>query len=196
MVIANHPSRTAKGLGIWGRHAPKEYRARHAAAPRVAIGMEGAPGHQAARRKSGLDTAHGSRGLYRGYPMGGFDQMVATLGGGSDALLGQGLHWTITASSDSHGHWREGGADFWPGEYAKTWVFAAPTSPDLLKGLRTGRMSVATGGLFEQLGVTAAAADLAAAMGDTLGSRGRRDARHHPFPPCAQRQCRRDGARS
>ncbi|UZK69063.1 phosphoesterase [Sphingomonas sp. S1-29] len=169
VVIGNHPSRTAKGLGIWGQHAPEEYRAWHAAAPRVTIGMEGAPGHQAARPKPGLDTAHGSRGLYGGYPtMGGFDQMVATLGGGWDALLGQGLHWTITATSDSHGHWREGGADFWPGEYAKTWVFAAPTSPDILDGLRAGRVFVATGGLIEQLDVTAAASGRKAAMGDTL----------------------------
>ena len=74
--------------------------------------------------------------------MGGFDQMVATLGGGWDALLGQGLHWTITATSDSHGHWTAGGADFWPGEYAKTWVLATPTGADILDGLRSGRVFV------------------------------------------------------
>lgn len=172
VLIGNHPSRTATGRGQWGMHAPEEYGRWHLTAPRVAIGMEGAPGHQAARPKPGFDKAHGSRGLYRGHPtLGGFDQMVATIGGGWDALLGQGLHWTITATSDSHGHWSEGGADFWPGEYAKTWVFAAPTSRDILDGLRAGRVFATTGGLVEQLdftAVTARAPRRAAAIGDTL----------------------------
>jgi hypothetical protein len=172
VLIGNHPSRTATGFGRWGMHAPAEYLAWHAAAPRVAIGMEGAPGHQAARPKPGLDAAHGARGLYGGYPThGGFDQMAATLGGAWDAMLGQGVHWTITASSDSHGHWREGGADFWPGEYAKTWVFAARNATDILDGLRAGRVFVATGGLIDRLDVTAArttASSRRAAAGDTL----------------------------
>jgi hypothetical protein len=172
LLIANHPSRTATGPGAWGRHAPAEYRRWHAAAPLVAIGMEGAPGHQAARPRAGLDLAHGARGLYGGYPtMGGFDQMVATLGGGWDSLLGHGLHWTITANSDSHGHWTEGGADFWPGEYAKTWVYAAPTSADVLDGLRAGRVFVATGGLVKRLDVSVAGPrtpQRRATLGDTL----------------------------
>jgi len=176
VVIGNHPSRTVTARGQWGLHAPAEYRAWHDAAPHVAIGMEGAPGHQAASPRPGLDAAHGARGLYGGYPtMGGFDQMVATLGGGWDALLGQGVHWTITATSDSHGHWQEGGADFWPGEYAKTWVFARPTSADILDGLRNGRVFAATGDLIDALDFTAArvgAPGRAAAMGDTLAVRG------------------------
>lgn len=169
VLIANHPSRTATGLGAWGLHTPDEYRRWQQTAPGVVIGMEGAPGHQAARPKPGLDPAHGSRGLYGGYPtMGGFDQMVAVLGGAWDALLGQGLRWTITATSDSHGHWREGGADFWPGEYAKTWVFAERTSTDILDGLREGRVFVATGGLIERLDFTAHAGAATADMGETL----------------------------
>lgn len=175
VVIANHPSRTATGAGQWGMHAPDEYRRWHAAAPRVAIGMEGAPGHQAARPKPGLDAAHGARGLYGGFPtLGGFDQMTATIGGGWDALLGQGLRWTVTATSDSHGNWRKGGTDFWPGEYAKTWVYAARRSSDVLDGLRGGRVFVATGGLVERLDVTAAprrAPARKAAMGDMLAVR-------------------------
>ena len=172
VLIGNHPSRTATGRGQWGLHSPTEYRLWHETAPNVAIGMEGAPGHQAARPKAYLDAAHGARGLYGGYPtMGGFDQMVATLGGAWDALLGQGLHWTITASSDSHGHWTERGADFWPGEYAKTWVFAARDPADILDGLRQGRVFVATGDLIDRLDVTVApVADPTriAAIGDTL----------------------------
>lgn len=175
VLIANHPSRTATGLGRWGQHAPAEYRRWHDVAPMVAIGMEGAPGHQAAKPATGIDVAHGIRGLYGGYPtLGGFDQMVAVLGGGWDALLGQGVRWTITASSDSHGHWREGGADFWPGEYAKTWVFAAPRPADILAGLREGRVFAATGGLIEGLAFRAARMrrpGQSAEMGQTLAAR-------------------------
>lgn len=172
VLIANHPSRTATGPGQWGLHAPSEYRRWNDTAPMVAIGMEGAPGHQAAKPATGRDTAHGMRGLYGGYPtMGGFDQMVATLGGAWDALLGQGIHWTITATSDSHGHWREGGADFWPGEYAKTWVFAAPDPADILAGLRAGRVFAATGDLIDRLDFRLSSIRQphhAAAMGGTL----------------------------
>lgn len=172
VLIANHPSRTATGLGRWGLHAPAEYRRWRDVAPMVAIGMEGAPGHQAARPATGIDAAHGMRGLYGGYPtLGGFDQMVAVLGGAWDALLGQGLHWTITASSDSHGHWREGGADFWPGEYAKTWVLAARRPADILSGLRAGRVFAATGGLIEGIDFRVARSGRpgpAAEMGQTL----------------------------
>jgi len=82
--------------------------------------------------------------------------MAATLGGGWDALLGRGLRWTITASSDSHGHWTDGGADFWPGEYSKTWVHAEPTPAGILEGLRMGRVFVATGGLVDRLDVSVA----------------------------------------
>ncbi|KPH66703.1 phosphoesterase [Novosphingobium sp. ST904] len=172
VLIGNHPSRTATGHGEWGLHTPAEYLAWQNAAPNVVIGMEGAPGHQAARPEAGADKAHGSRGLYGGFPtMGGFDQMVARLGGAWDALLGTGMHWTITANSDSHGHWREGGADFWPGEYSRTWVFAERNAPDILDGLRNGRVFVTTGNLVDRLDVTAAVGprpSRAAAMGETL----------------------------
>lgn len=175
LLIANHPSRTATGPGQWGLHTPAEYGAWYRTAPHVAIGMEGAPGHQAARPGAGRDVAHGSRGLYGGYPtLGGFDQMVATLGGGWDALLGKGIRWTITATSDSHGHWSAGGADFWPGEYAKTWVYASATPADILDGLRGGRVFVATGGLVEGLDVDVArsrAPTRIARIGGTLAVR-------------------------
>ncbi|MDR6852699.1 hypothetical protein J2Y54_002219 [Sphingomonas sp. BE123] len=172
VLIANHPARTATGRGRWGLHAPSEYRNWYRTAPQVAIGMEGAPGHQAAMPRTGRDAAHGSRGLYGGYPtLGGFDQMVAVLGGGWDALLGQGIRWTITATSDSHGHWSAGGADFWPGEYSKTWVHAGPTPADLLAGLRAGRVFAATGGLIEGLEFSAVptrAPQRGGAMGDRI----------------------------
>jgi hypothetical protein len=69
-------------------------------------------------------------------------------------MLGEGRRWWITSSSDSHVHWREGGSDFWPGEYSKTYVLAARSHHDVLEGLRTGRVFVTTGDLISELEVT------------------------------------------
>ncbi|MEO3744879.1 PHP domain-containing protein [Plantactinospora sp. B5E13] len=108
LFLANHPARR-------GIDSPHEVRAWRDADPTVAIGMEGAPGHQAA----GLPrpTAGRNRGYYdngpsadsfAGYPLesyrtwGGFDWMTATVGGLWDSLLAEGKPWWISANSDSH----------------------------------------------------------------------------------------------
>ncbi|MFC0623103.1 PHP domain-containing protein [Kribbella deserti] len=108
LVLANHPSR----LGI---DSPHELRAWRDTAPEIVLGMEGAPGHQAA----GLPApgmARG-RGLYDGGPgkysfpglpaeayrtHGGFDWMTATVGGVWDSMLAEGKPFWITVSSDGH----------------------------------------------------------------------------------------------
>jgi hypothetical protein len=109
MFFANHPAR--KGLD-----SPHEIRGWRERQPRVALGMEGAPGHQAA----GIPKPYGpgsGRGFYdnspsadsfAGYPAesyvtwGGFDWMTSTVGGLWDSLLAEGRPWWITANSDSH----------------------------------------------------------------------------------------------
>ncbi|MEV5709658.1 PHP domain-containing protein [Actinoallomurus sp. NPDC052274] len=109
LFLANHPAR--KGID-----SPHEIRGWRDAQPTIAVGMEGAPGHQAA----GLPKPNGpgsARGLYdnspsadsfAGYPLesyrtyGGFDWMTATVGGLWDSLLAEGKPWWITANSDSH----------------------------------------------------------------------------------------------
>lgn len=124
LFLANHPSR--KGID-----SPHELRAWRDADPSVAVGMEGAPGHQAA----GLpkpNGAGGGRGYYDGspgtgsfpgYPLesyrtwGGFDWITATVGGLWDSLLAEGKPWWITANSDSHSNYldtaqRGPGGDF------------------------------------------------------------------------------------
>lgn len=157
VVIANHPSRTASGLGVYGRDTPAELRDWNDAAPRIAVGMAGAPGHQAlAINFDGSLNSVGARGAYTRYPtMGGFDQMTARLGGFWDSMLGEGRRWWITANSDSHVNWREGGVDFWPGEYSKTYVFARHTYADILAGIRNGRVFVTTGDLVSAANVSA-----------------------------------------
>lgn len=160
VVIANHPSRSATAVGAYGQDRPAEFRDWNDTAPRVAIGMEGAPGHQAgAINKDGSLDSAGVRGGYSRSPtLGGFDQMTARVGGFWDSMLGEGRRWWITSTSDSHSNWRDGGSDFWPGEYSKTYVRARATHADILDGLRNGRVFVTTGDLISELDVTVAAA--------------------------------------
>jgi hypothetical protein len=74
--------------------------------------------------------------------------MTARVGGLWDSPLGEGRRWWITATSDSHVHWTRGGADFWPGEYCKTYVNARQDYADIMHGLRNGRIFVTTGDLI------------------------------------------------
>ena len=107
--FANHPAR--KGLD-----SPHEIRGWRDRQPTIALGMEGAPGHQAAGIKKPYGPGSG-RGYYdntpsadsfAGYPLesyityGGFDWMTSTVGGLWDSLLAEGKPWWITANSDSH----------------------------------------------------------------------------------------------
>lgn len=109
LMLANHPARR-------GINSPHEIRGWRDAAPTIAIGMEGAPGHQAAGIPKPTGPG-GGRGFYEaspgaasfpGYPLesyrtfGGFDWMTATVGGLWDSLLAEGKPWWITATSDSH----------------------------------------------------------------------------------------------
>ncbi|RZJ34323.1 MAG: phosphoesterase, partial [Brevundimonas sp.] len=108
-------------------------------------------------------------GIYRRFPtLGGFDQMTARRGGVWDSLLGEGRRWWITATSDSHTNISEGGDDFWPGEYAKTFVMARPEAEDVLDGLRQGRVFVATGGLISELDVAASVGARRVGAGEAL----------------------------
>jgi hypothetical protein len=109
LFLANHPARQ-------GIDSPHEIRGWRDADPSIAIGFEGAPGHQAAGIPApngpggGRGAYAGSRGAnsFPGYPLesyrtwGGFDWMTATVGGLWDSLLAEGKPWWITANSDSH----------------------------------------------------------------------------------------------
>lgn len=103
--------------------------------------------------------------------MGGFDQMTAKLGGFWDSMLGEGRRWWITANSNSHIHWSDGGIDFWPGEYSKTYVHARKDHAAIIAGLRAGRIFVTTGDLVSQLDVTASSGTQGAMAGGTLTAR-------------------------
>lgn len=108
LAFANHPAR----LGI---DSPEELRGWRDAAEGIMVGMEGAPGAQAAALPGWREN--GIRGEYEnsrrddswaGYPdeayvtYGGFDWMTATVGGMWDAMLAEGRGWWITSNSDVH----------------------------------------------------------------------------------------------
>ncbi|GAA2025817.1 PHP domain-containing protein [Pseudokineococcus marinus] len=110
LMLANHPARN-------GVDSPHEIRGWRDAPGRIAIGMEGAPGHQAAGIPVDALGPGSARGYYgnspsansfAGYPLesyrtwGGFDWMTSTVGGLWDSLLAEGLPWWVTANSDSH----------------------------------------------------------------------------------------------
>jgi len=110
LMLANHPARN-------GVDSPHEIRGWRDAPGRIAIGMEGAPGHQAAGIPTDALGPGSARGYYgnspsansfAGYPLesyrtwGGFDWMTSTVGGLWDSLLAEGLPWWVTANSDSH----------------------------------------------------------------------------------------------
>ncbi|WP_353098942.1 hypothetical protein [Stenotrophomonas lactitubi] len=162
LMFINHPSRTATGVGEWGEVTPDELRGWHAAAPNVLVGMEGAPGHQAIRTE---------RGLYRNADaptMGGYDQMTAQVGGIWDQMLAEGMRFWITANSDSHVNLRDGGRDYDPGEYSKTYTWARPEADDILDALRHGRMFTVTGDLIDALSLRVTAGDTRGGPGDTV----------------------------
>lgn len=109
LMLMNHPAR--KGID-----SPHEIRGWRDSDSTIAVGMEGAPGHQAAAIP-GPGHATNGRGYYdnspsaasfAGYPVesyvtyGGFDWMTATVGGLWDSLLAEGKPWWISANSDSH----------------------------------------------------------------------------------------------
>ena len=181
LVFANHPSRSATGVGIYGRDEPREFRANNDTAPDVYRGMEGGPGHQAstlARDGTSKKDASGNPAGFRGgygnpgaHTFGGFDQMTARVGGLWDALLGEGRRFWIVASSDSHANYTNqvrNGSDFWPGEFHKTYVHAQRSYQGVLDGLRSGRIFAVAGDLISGLDVTARSSNGTAGIGGTL----------------------------
>lgn len=169
VVIANHPSRSASALGVYGKDDPAELRDWNDTAPEIAVGMAGAPGHQAATLNRDSTLNKRPRGGYGQFPtMGGFDQMTAKLGGFWDSMLGEGRRWWITANSDSHVHWREGGSDFWPGEYSKTYVLAQRNHDDIMDGIRNGRVFVTLGDLISELYVRVEGGNESANIGSEI----------------------------
>ncbi|PGZ08330.1 phosphoesterase [Bacillus cereus] len=151
LSFANHPGRDHSKIGVYdGRTSPEELRRWNDLAPSIFTGMEGAPGHQA---DFYVEDKRG-RGIYEKAPtLGGYDQMTATLGGFWDSMLAEGRKYWITGTSDMHEHFSDGGREFWPGEYAKTYVKAEKDYDDIMESMRNGHMFTTTGDLISELDV-------------------------------------------
>ncbi len=136
------------------------------AGPDVAIGFEGAPGHQA-----GGDRGFGRSSLGGG-TYGGTGFFVSQIGGLWDGLLAEGRRFFNFASSDFHMHWSVGGSDFYPGEYQKIYTFVDTSKRDRLEaifdGNRSGNVWTVQGDLVDELEFTASNTQNNASMGQTL----------------------------
>lgn len=157
-LILHHPSRKLA-------YTPADLRDFNDAAPQVAFGFEGLPGHQKAAARGGYDKQSSENGR-QARTYGGVDYMLAKVGGLWDALLGEGRRFWVFANSDFH----DESNDFWPGEYAKNYTFLEDHSlPGLVAGLRSGRSFAVLGDLIDGLDFRAAdTGGQTAHMGQTL----------------------------
>jgi hypothetical protein len=136
------------------------------AGPDVAIGFEGAPGHQ-----TSSDRGFG-RGSLGGGTYGGTGYYVAMVGGLWDGLLAEGRKYFNFASSDYHWQWADGGSDFFPGEYQKNYTYINTKAKDPIQavfdGNRSGNTWNVQGDLIDELAFTAKSEGKTAMMGQTL----------------------------
>jgi len=135
VVIANHPGRRPASAS-----APTvTFEALKKAAPSILIGFEGAPGHQRAEPLGAYAS---------GTLVDRWDPLAATVGGAWDQWLGNGHDvWAALATADFH---NERG-DFWPCEFASTWVYAPDRTGDgVLRALRAGSFFAEHGHIAEQ----------------------------------------------
>ena len=160
-VVFAHPERKNK-------YTISDFRDFNNAAPDVAFGFEGLPGHQKNAKRGEYSVSSKTAG---GGTYGGAGIYLAKVGGLWDALLGEGRHWWTFVSSDFH----DTPADFWPGEYAKTWTLVPRKSradqitlEDIVNGLRSGNSYCVHGDLINGLDFRAEYATAAATMGQEL----------------------------
>ena len=168
--MVDHPSR--KNLWSVG-----DFRAMNDAAPDVAFGFEGIPGHQAATARGdygqfiaadGSVTTEATRTTLTSHARtyGGADWMVAKVGGVWDSLLGEGRHWWVFNNSDFrtvNTAYKDAAGntigldyyDFWPGQYNKTYTYVDKlTDQGVVNGMRSGNSFIVDGDLINGLNFT------------------------------------------
>jgi len=165
-AVVNHPSRNK------GSYTVDDFRRFNDIAPNIMFAIEGMVGNQMEPDRGGYTAAYtADNAALRVY--GGVDDVVARVGGVWDALLGEGRHiWNLT---DSDTHFKIVGANssgYFPGEYAKNYVFnsaqGTPLAKDLLQGLRSGKMFSVYGDLINALDFNLAGKDDRKEMGGEL----------------------------
>jgi len=98
----------------------------------IVIGFAGAPGHQG-------NKPIGSY-AYKETPIDRWDPVAARVGDAWDTLLHDGLDiWAAYAPSDFHTESLADLGDYWPGQFAETWVYAPErSSAGILRALHAG----------------------------------------------------------
>lgn len=146
-IIPAHVERAGCGVGAW---SIASFRDMNNEGPTVAFGFEGIPGHEKSANRGELGTGSCGGGTY-----GGAGLYVAQVGGVWDNLLADGRKFYNFASSDFH---NDAGADFWPGEYLKTYVKVKDANGDgvfgpeeVLSGLRSGNVFSVHGDIVHEL---------------------------------------------
>ncbi|MEL6824593.1 MAG: hypothetical protein AAFP70_22775, partial [Calditrichota bacterium] len=109
--------------------------------------MSGAPGHQIG----------GKRGIgaysYHHTTVDRWDPAVALIGNAWDILLANGQDvWAARAASDFHKFKAKNAADYWPGQFSETWLYAPDNSEaGILKALRAGSFFAAHGHIVRKV---------------------------------------------
>lgn len=155
-LVINHPSRSQG-------YTAADLRDFMVAAPDVAVGLEGFPGHQKEPCRGGYDRMYDANGVKVSNPasadsartarartFGGADWMLAKVGGTMDSFWAEGRKFWVFVNSDFHTY--AANADFWPGQYARTWVGAtSKTQADIVKGMKAGNLFAVQGDLIDAL---------------------------------------------
>jgi len=125
----------------------------------VVVGFAGAPGHQGAKPLGSYGSAE--------KPVDRWDPVAARVGDAWDTMLGEGLDvWAAYAPSDFHDNNYSSLADYWPGEFAETWVYAPEaTSNGVLQALRAGSFFADHGRIVREAELTVAAPGLSRPAG-------------------------------
>lgn len=106
---------------------------------------------------------------------GGADYLLAKVGGAYDAVLSEGRQFWIFGNSDFHIDNEKAKvtpgyeADFWPGEYTKTYTYTAGKDyQSILNGMRSGNSFTVLGDLIDSLDYKITSDTASATMGQTL----------------------------
>lgn len=130
----------------------------------LVVGFSGAPGHQGKAPFGGYK--------YTEQAIDRWDPVAARPGDAWDTLLKEGLDvWGAYAPSDFHTADPKDLGDFWPCQFAKTWIYAPDRSQNgVLQALRAGSFFAAHGGIVEraEIGVTAKGVPRAAGAGEVV----------------------------
>lgn len=146
-VLPAHVERAGCQVNAW---SIASFRDMNDNAPTVAFGFEGIPGHEKSSNRGELSATSCGGGAY-----GGAGAYVATVGGLWDNMLADGRKFYNFPSSDFH---NDAGADFWPGEYLKSYVKVKDanndgiyTQEDVVNGLRAGNSYSVHGDIINEL---------------------------------------------